>query len=527
MAYTEVGWQNGVAPYLYPGLLNMDAGVKAAHTRIPFIPVADYGAVANGTTDDATAINNAIAAANGHGNVVLMPGTHKINSRITIPPGVNLIGMGSGKADWGTRILCGSSSAGITIGGIGTDNRGGLTGGFTLDAASTSTQPFYIGSCVHRRFADIDIKAAAGTSSGLLIQQAQNLLFESVNIEDCANDNIRLDRGCGGLIFVRCEFNAAGAYNMRVTQSATDVFPYYPVPTHIAFHSCLWERRLNASTPGMVLINGGENITFNECVFADPDATSATNMVRVENTLTQNIAAAIRFNACTFTANTTYVTALSVGNGAMVSVKDPILLLLLNAIAVEAGARVDYAQGLMIPNQVTNLFAGAGAQDTWIRDRTRSPIEVTRTAAGDQLLLGLVNGEAGQRFLLDSTKLGWGPGTGFTQDVVLARTGTSALNITGNVSINAGTAITKHLSGTATWNPASLANGARESIAVTVTGAALGDTVAVGFTTAVPAGMIITGQVTAANTVTVTLYNINAGAQDLASGTVRADVWGH
>ena len=82
-----------------------------------------------------------------------------------------------------------------------------------------------------------------------------------------------------------------------------------------------------------------------------------------------------------------------------------------------------------------------------------------------------------------------------------------------------------HLSGTKAWNPASVNDGAMTSTTLTVTGACIGDPVAVGFANAVPAGALLVGSVTAANTVTATLFNKTGGALDLASGTLKAIVW--
>lgn len=70
----------------------------------------------------------------------------------------------------------------------------------------------------------------------------------------------------------------------------------------------------------------------------------------------------------------------------------------------------------------------------------------------------------------------------------------------------------------------SVANGAMTSTTVTVTGAQIGEAVAVGLSVAVPAGAILSGSVTAANTVTVTLLNNTGGPLDLASATLRASV---
>lgn len=93
--------------------------------------------------------------------------------------------------------------------------------------------------------------------------------------------------------------------------------------------------------------------------------------------------------------------------------------------------------------------------------------------------------------------------------------------------IGTGTKITNHISGTTTWDPPSISNGTATSTTVTVPGAAVGDTVAVGFSQAVPGKALLVGAVTATNTVTVTLFNNTGGALNLASGTLRADVWKH
>lgn len=78
-------------------------------------------------------------------------------------------------------------------------------------------------------------------------------------------------------------------------------------------------------------------------------------------------------------------------------------------------------------------------------------------------------------------------------------------------------------SGSATWNPASVANGAQATTTVTVTGAKLGDLVDVSFSLDLQA-MQLTGHVSAANTVTVVLRNGTGGAIDLGSGTLKAQI---
>ena len=85
----------------------------------------------------------------------------------------------------------------------------------------------------------------------------------------------------------------------------------------------------------------------------------------------------------------------------------------------------------------------------------------------------------------------------------------------------------RHMSNNVAWDPGNLIDGASETKAVTVNGAMVGDPVSVGLTTITNAGWQISGQVTAADTVTATLTNHTGGTVDLDSGLLRADVWGH
>lgn len=77
------------------------------------------------------------------------------------------------------------------------------------------------------------------------------------------------------------------------------------------------------------------------------------------------------------------------------------------------------------------------------------------------------------------------------------------------------------LSGSATYNPASLADGAGATTTVTVTGALLGDFAEVSFSLDLQ-GITLTAWVSAADTVSVRFQNESGGTLDLASGTLRA-----
>ena len=81
-------------------------------------------------------------------------------------------------------------------------------------------------------------------------------------------------------------------------------------------------------------------------------------------------------------------------------------------------------------------------------------------------------------------------------------------------------------SGSATYDPASLVDGAGATTTVTVTGAALGDYAVASFSNDLQ-GILLTAYVSAANTVSVRFQNETAGTIDLASGTLRALVFAH
>lgn len=76
---------------------------------------------------------------------------------------------------------------------------------------------------------------------------------------------------------------------------------------------------------------------------------------------------------------------------------------------------------------------------------------------------------------------------------------------------------------TQTWNPGNLVDGSFLAVDVTVTGAALGDFAIASFSLDI-VDLQINAAVTAAKTVTVTLYNQTGVAINLASGTLRVRV---
>lgn|GEM_PF-6149001 len=123
------------------------------------------------------------------------------------------------------------------------------------------------------------------------------------------------------------------------------------------------------------------------------------------------------------------------------------------------------------------------------------------------------------------TQTGSGKTVTWTQSGITLSGGTVAisgasgdeLEVTGTAEIKSSLGLKLTGVTTATWDPASLADGAQESKDVAVTGAAVGDFVLVAAPVDV-VDLLISAQVTAADTVTITIANETGGAVDLASG---------
>lgn len=82
-----------------------------------------------------------------------------------------------------------------------------------------------------------------------------------------------------------------------------------------------------------------------------------------------------------------------------------------------------------------------------------------------------------------------------------------------------GSTITKLLSGSASLNFGSIDAAAQDDLTITVTGAAVGDEVALALPAAPAAGIVFNAFVSAANTVTIRASNITATAVDPDAAT--------
>lgn len=202
-------------------------------------------------------------------------------------------------------------------------------------------------------------------------------------------------------------------------------------------------------------------------------------------------------------ANEIYIEGIDSGSIGSVLSYDP-------ALASSHGLRIKNSRRLTVEKVNGRLASSA----------TGSMVYLNSTAASDidSVIIRSVNGESpsavssrGVRIDNNATNVTIGQDCDFSAFTTPITWGTGSGHKGGA------------LYGSATYNPPSVGPGSSATTTVSVTSASIGDSVTLGFTNSL-AGMVLTGYVSSANTVTAVFSNPTAGAIDLASGTLYAKV---
>lgn len=441
----------------------------------------DYGVTADGTTDDTTALTNALAAvaSQNAGVLILPPGIIKITSKITVSTfGVKIIGSGY------------SSDAAVpaTLPGRTKILKTGNFDAFQITGDSVSIE-------------NLDVEGASGNGGDGISIEGSRCVLRDVSCRGHAGVGIRIGKNSNNnnlwrLFNVLCLNNTShGIYIHDDGGGAPD-----------ANAGCAFGLDLRS--------NGGDGLLLGNCLdnqFYGLHAASNTGFGI--NTVSGS-------NGHFFAMP--YLESNVAGQGQLIS-----------------GARDNLVWGVR-QNVDDGWTIATDADDNVVLGRNNSlddMFSVIGNLAFSKLHIGdhpFVN--SGQWQLVKNPT---------TRNLEISKTGTSANAhvVIGNVSGGSGTVdlyivdgglrvggvsnaiINQIISGTATWNPADLADEADESVTVTVTGAAVGDPCLVGLTTLTTDDFLITANVTAANTCQVVIKNVSGGNVNLASGTVRVVVF--
>lgn len=404
---------------VWPPATHQDVQDAVSNLRAS-VSVKDYGATGNGTTDDTSAINAAITAAqttSSAGTVIFPAGQFKVAGQVTVPDGVTLVGQGANANTGyaGTTLVLSATGAGVTVNGSG----GGIRD-LLIDGANVANYPLVVNLGANRNFFRMEVRRAL--LDNITINKAQNASFVACTSDNPTRDSLVLDNGCGGLHFVRFNTSNFGRYALRVEQTTT-TSDVYPTPQHIEFAHCIFEQPIN-NFP-LVKFNAGFYFDFLSCIFqGSAPMTSASPLMDVGTGVSW-----ISLNTCEwFGGNVAGMICVRVASGASVSVDGTNWM-------VSAAYFTDCVSGLVRMNG--DVFTGAGVlttaatpADQTVMRQTRSPLTVTKSGQFGTVISGGVDGEAGQRFrLLGNGSLTWGSGADYNFPTQIYRRGDGAVGI--------------------------------------------------------------------------------------------------
>lgn len=540
------------------------------------VSVKDFGAVGDGVANDTAAVQAAITAvqATSGGSVYFPTGNYKITSSLLITGGnISLIGLPGAKPTLTNAIVGSAADPLLKITTVGnyividglTFNGNGLTGasgnGNAISIINTTgsglwPQQVMIRNCVitnHTGTGKDETNASISACGifaylgqalhvsnctiytnaiGVRLYQEQKVYFTHTTVDNCTNTGIYLD-GCVDVSLYGCVCQSSGA------NGATDGLMYFKNTERVALYGC----RMKNGYPFCVNMgsttNYNKQITFCGTDIEQLDIAGGTTCARI-GTSDENIT----FSDCTFA----HVNTMTTGIGILV---------------VQGAAGFNQA-GLVIRGCSFGIGSG-GTISACIRinpatNSCLSPIIESNTFGQSESPSGTttittcidLNGvvvnpvircntfKAPTNYVI-TTAVSVGSGSvsnvqvednsysviGGTLTTRLFNSGIATINVredgkTKIGAVGAAVGISRILSSTVVWDPGNVLDGAQTSTTITVNSAAIGDTCLVGFSNAVPAGAILAGQVTSANTVTVTLFNKTGSPLDLASGTLRA-----
>jgi hypothetical protein len=287
------------------GILDEALGNKADKSTIDFY-VKDYGAVADGTTNDGAHIQAAIDAAFavGGGNVHLVRGaTCAFDGEINIKTGVTLIGSKFGQTITNYDLKALSHTSTILVGGWANSySPGGLQNvsidGNEFGPLASNTALVQL-ECVDIEFNDILIRNAAG--AGLYFNAAQNQVYINLHVDNCAR-GIVFDNGSGGILFLRAEISNNGIGIQFI--DTPDMANGYPFGSaNITFVNSIVEWYANSTNPLITCLDMqcGSVIKFMNCGFSNnvpTTPTSANALCKISNVPFPSISTNVEFSSC-------------------------------------------------------------------------------------------------------------------------------------------------------------------------------------------------------------------------------------
>lgn len=470
--------------------------------------VKAFGAKGDGTTGDTAAIQAAITAASvaGGGVVYFPPGSYLINSGLTVPDKVYIRGSGIEV----TKILAGANA--ITMFSL---TRAVLTNSF----AGISEMTLNVNSKT--------------TIKGITTTLASQIEFSNLRFTGDFTNTFLCDRGRGiyisdiitddGPALFTDSTGADRLFELQIKSWSVMGFATSSVQLHLrrvvnATISEFITRDLQGTSDGILIDDLCEGILINQPIIVHPrygisiipNGANRPWFVTVVNGMIDQPKA----GAMTIDADQVSVNSVSFVGGAQRTNTDHIVTIRTAATNSEVN-NCSFWDNL---NNGINVEAGAVKFDlvgNRIGTQVGTAINVVVGASNDYRIVNNDVRDSNGGTIVDG-------GTGTNKQIF----GNIPSGTYDYFSLGGGTALKRHLTTTAVMDFGPVGANASFDIDVTLTGAAVGDTVAIGVDPAsVVAGIAYTAWVNSANTVRVRCTNATTSTVDPASGTFRVSVW--
>jgi hypothetical protein len=491
---------------------NFDTSLSNLHNKIwrdDWVNAkSDYSVTGDGTTDDITNLDAAVAALSSGGTLVLPVGTYRIASNWNINKRIRVIGAtatsSTGAANRAsTVILKDGNFVGVTISsddvvfeGIQIDGASGngndglqITGGrVTLrdvsvtsqggngirigDTAGSNVNHFYLERILTISNGDNGVYIHDGSGGG---PNANAGIIVGLDTRGNTNDGIEIDNAVDNQIFgLLTQVNDNGIHLASNAKGNAFFHPY---------------TESNTTEDGIMDASSQDNYVwgYRQGVNQDAWSDSGTN-----NTILGRYSTRESINQMAFEKAIIEDRTIS---GRWEFTK--------NTTTRDLEVTI---QGTDANARLVLKHAGAGAVGLASEDWLAAGYNT-----GPRIYAGSGTPEGSQTAYIGSIYQRFDGGVGTAFYIKESGTGNTGWNPIGG------------LSGSASWNPGSIADGDEEAQEVTATGAALGDFAIASFSLDV-ADLVLNAQVTASNTVTCILANNTGGAIDLGAGTVYVKV---
>lgn len=530
----------------------------------------DFGAVGDGTTDDTAAVQDAVTSLVAAGGTVFFPKRYKITSQITVSSlrPINLIGFVAGQvydpAQAPSGLVIGANITGSMVRYVAPVGRashgGGRVSGLNFyDATGVGSAPGIYTCTAALELYDFALSEVDGNTFHWINGSA--ILGEFVVMSSIRNNRIRYCGAAGkpavylpststsfpgqsvDILFNRIEVNSGNSY-LKLGANSADC--------KIAGNGFEADPATAGTNQEFITLDGRSHQVFGNHL--NRNTGSQFTLLAQSCSVTGNAfrGGAYATTAFTVSGNRNTITGnnfSSTRTGYEVDITGPENVFSSNAMYSSGAVRIAGVGNMVVGNKLnqcsaTTAVLGAGA-DWWISEAAVTSLSTISTnnlsnnggaitTTGGIRVRGTapnVNGNTFNAFAgtgngaiclrLETTNAVVGGNVEANSTTLMSTSGIGSCELFGNYSASGTTALP--LTGSATYDPASLAAGATQQTTVTVTGAVVGDFVMVSFSQA-NTDIQWSGEVTANNTVTVTQGNRGAGAVDLASGTLKVRV---